>query len=81
MNKAKIEACERLCREFLERAKTLKRRAEAEQMHHDAENRMKGMPVKTHTLDYLTRGTRESGALRRTSMDLTRALADLRRAG
>ena len=63
MNKAKIEACERLCREFLERAKALK------------ENK--------YAMEFLVSsyGSKESAALRRVSMELTRALADLRRAG
>jgi hypothetical protein len=63
MNKAKIEACEKLCREFLERAKEVK--------------------SNPHLLgEYgLIWGGKETGALRRTSMELTRALADLRRAG
>ena len=71
MNKAKIESCERLCREFLERAKALKAKADKNQMVYHG----------PHDFDFLTSGTRESGALRRISLDLTRALADLRRAG
>lgn len=63
MNKAKIEACEKLCQEFLERAKALK----------NNENAISNLRIGF--------GSLESGALRRTSMDLTRALADLRRAG
>ena len=59
MNKAKIEACEKLCREFLERAVALK----------NNENAMSNVQIVW------------VGALRRTSMELTRALADLRRAG
>ena len=70
MDKAKIEACEKLCREFLERAKTLKAKANENQMVYHG----------PHGFDFLTSGTRESGALRRTSMELTMALADLRRA-
>ena len=64
MNKAKIEACEKLCREFLERAKAVK--ADEQTMRY------------IHVGCF---GTRETGALRRTSMELTRALAELRRAG
>ena len=71
MNKQKIEACVRLCREFLERVKALNAKADKNQMVYHG----------PHDLDFLTSGTRESGALRRTSMELTRALADLRRAG
>lgn len=63
MNKAKIEACERLCREFLERAKKVK--------GEDA----------TLGKDAWYWGSKDTGALRRTSMELTRALAELRRAG
>jgi len=63
MNKAKIEQCERLCREFLERAKAVK------------------ADEQTMRLLNVGYGSRESGALRRTSLELTRALADLRRSG
>lgn len=63
MNKAKIEQCERLCREFLERANAV---------------RTTKQPIGASGW-YC--GSRETGALRRTSMELTRALADLRRAG
>jgi hypothetical protein len=63
VNKSKIEKCERLCREFLERAKV--------------------MCADTKAITYIDSGfgSKESGALRRTSMELTRALAELRRAG
>lgn len=63
MNKSKIEACEKLCREFLERAKKVK-----------GDNDALGK-------DAWYWGSKDTGALRRTSMELTRALADLRRAG
>ena len=63
MNKAKIEACERLCREFLERAK-----------------KVKGDDTALGT-DKWYWGSKDTAALRRTSMELTRTLADLRRAG
>lgn len=63
MNKAKIEACEKLCREFLERSKAVK---------------ADGQTMRFMHVGY---GSRESGALRRTSLELTRALADLRRPG
>ena len=63
MNKAKIEACERLCREFLERAKKVK-----------GDNAALGT-------DAWYWGSKETGALRRTSLELTRALAELRRPG
>ena len=63
MNKSKIEACEKLCREFLERATAV---------------RTKAQPIGK---DGWYLGSQETGALRRTSMELTRALADLRRAG
>ena len=58
MNKAKIEQCERLCREFLERAKAVKAEIKNEVWYF---------------------GCKETSALRRTSMELTRALAELRR--
>ena len=63
MNKSKIEACEHLCREFLERSKALK------------ENK--------YAMEFLVSsyGSKESAALRRISLDLTCALADLRRPG
>lgn len=63
MNKAKIEQCERLCREFLERAKAVKGSDQA--LGKDA----------------WYWSSKETGALRRTSMELTRALADMRRPG
>lgn len=63
MNKAKIEACEKLCQEFLERAKAVKDNCK---------------PIGNAEWFW---GSRETGALRRTSMELTRALADLRRPG
>lgn len=63
MNKAKIEACERLCRNFLERAKAVK------------------ADEQTMRFMHVGYGSRESGALRRTSLELTRALAELRRPG
>jgi hypothetical protein len=63
MNKHKIEACERLCHEFLERAKKVK-----------SEDAALGK-------DAWYWGSKGTGALRRTSMELTRALADLRRSG
>lgn len=63
MNKAKIEACEKLCREFLERAKAVKDRGQ------------------TLGSDAWYWGSKDTGALRRTSLELTRALADLRRPG
>lgn len=71
MNKQKIEQCERLCRDFIERAKALKAKADKNQMVYDG----------PHSFDFLTSGTRESGALRRISLDLTMALADMRRPG
>ena len=71
MNKAKIEVCEKLCKEFLERAKALQAKADKNQTLWD----------KPHDFDFLTSGTRETGALRRTSMELSRALADLRKPG
>lgn len=71
MNKAKIEACEKLCREFLKRAKAVEAKAAKNQMEYHT----------PHDFDFLTSGTRESGALRRISLDLTMALADLRRPG
>lgn len=81
MNKQKIEACERLCREFIKRVGKLKNRAESEQTYHNAMSVMDEKPAKQHTFEYLTEGTRESAALRRTSMELTRALADMRKPG
>lgn len=65
MNNHKIEACERLCKEFMERAQALRQ--------HEKECDAKA--------DYrwFIYSPRESGALRRTSMELTRALADLRK--
>lgn len=65
MNKAKIEACECLCREFLERAEELR--------HHEKECNANA------DFRWFIYSPRESGALRRTSMELTRALAELRR--
>ena len=61
MNKAKIELCEKLCREFLERAKVTKETANGNSAWFW--------------------GSKDTAALRRTSMELTRALADLRRPG
>lgn len=54
---------------FLERAK---RTLDA----HKAEEKSRGL---VPSRSYLRAGPRETGALRRASMDLTRALADLRR--
>ena len=67
MENAKIKVCERLCREFLERAEALR--------HHEKECNSNA------DFRWFVYSPRESGALRRTSMELTRALADLRRAG
>lgn len=61
MNKRKIEQCERLCRELLERAKAVKDNCK---------------PIGNAEWFW---GSRETGALRRTSLELTWALADLRR--
>ena len=65
MNQKKIEACERLCRKFLERAKAVKDTA------------------KVTGWNYLgpkyEQGFRERRALSLASMELTRALTDLRR--
>ena len=63
MNKQKIEACEKLCQEFLERAKKVK-----------GDNTALGS-------DAWYWGSKDTAALRRTSMELTRALAELRRPG
>ena len=81
MNKQKIEACEKLCREFLNRVNALRNRAEAERLYYDALNRMEEKPPKKLSFEFLTMGSAESGALRRVSMELTRALANLRRPG
>lgn len=62
MNRAKIEACEKLCREFLERANAV---------------RTTSQPICWSDGSYI--GSKETGALRRISMELTRALADLRK--
>jgi hypothetical protein len=67
MENSKIEQCECLCREFLERAEALRQ--------HEKECNSKT------DFRWFVYSPRESGALRRTSMELTRALADLRRAG
>ena len=72
MNKAKIEQCERLCREFLKREKELYERVNYYQAMDDKHS---------YSFEFYASGLRESGALRRTSMELTRALADLRKAG
>ena len=72
MDKAKIERCKKLCQEFLDRTKALNERVE-----HLRKQPWIGEDYKS--FEYLSHGTRESGALRRTSMELTRALADLRR--
>ena len=73
MNKAKIEACEKLCREFLKRKKDLYAKVDYYRaLDHDNHS---------YSFEFYASGLRESGALRRTSMELTMALADLRRAG
>ena len=72
MNKAKIEACEKLCREFLKRKKALYEKVDFYRAH---------SLCKDKPFEFFAYGLRESGALRRISMELTRALADLRRAG
>lgn len=63
MNKHKLEICEALCREFLERAKVVKDNCK---------------PI--GNAEWFC-GSMETGALRRTSLELTRALADMRRPG
>ena len=64
MKEIHLQRCEKLCEEFLKLAAALRIR--------EAEGAYK--------FDSYISGCRESGALRRKSLDLTRALADLRRA-
>ena len=72
MNQKKIETCERLCREFLKRKKALDEKV-------GYLRKQPWIDDDFRSFEYLSKGTRESGDLRRTSMELTRALADLRR--
>lgn len=66
MNAAMIARAVREAEKFLERAATYK-----------ANTKTSG----SGEFSYTFVGTKESGALRRASMDLTRALADMRRPG
>lgn len=65
MTKNQISRCVKLCREFIARAKKVS------DEHGKSELRMGFVFNSIH-------GSAASGALRRTSMELTRALADLR---
>lgn len=68
MNKIKVEECERLCKLFLKRAKAWREATKPKKCSwHGVED------------EYTPSAPKESGALRRTSMDLTRALAEMRK--
>jgi hypothetical protein len=73
MDAARIKHARREAERFLDALTSYEQRVKAERAEAD-EAALKGRPCYA-----LTSGTKESGAVRRASLDLTRALADLRR--
>lgn len=73
MTRLEIERTKNLAREFMDSCDAVIRAMNEGDYRHDGED------WKKVSVDRFNSGRKETGALRRKSLDLTRALADLRR--